>query len=163
MAKVGNLTTGGKLDGSLELGQRVDGANSLQSCESLFKGKKSVIFTVPGAFTPTCSEKHLPGFVKLHDELKAAGAEVIACISVNDPFVMNAWGKDQEVGDKVLMLADGNGKWSEAAGTLVDKGAHMGMRCNRFAMILDKEMTIEWIAEGFPQSSAEEALAFLKK
>merc|ERR1712066_803098 len=72
----------------------------------LFKGKKGILFAVPGAFTPTCSEKHLPGFIDQAVELKAAGAEVVACVSVNDPFVMSAWGKQQEADGKVRMLAD---------------------------------------------------------
>ncbi len=88
--------------------------------EAVFAGKKVVIFALPGAFTPTCSAKHLPGFVNKADEIKAKGVDTIACLSVNDVFVMGAWGKDQGVGDKVLMLADGSAELTEAMGLELD-------------------------------------------
>ena len=84
--------------------------------DELFKGKKVVLFSVPGAFTPTCDAKHLPGFVQLADQIKAKGVDTIACFAVNDVFVMGAWGKASNVGDKVLMLADGNGDYARALG-----------------------------------------------
>mmetsp|Transcript_26560 Transcript_26560/g.64102 ORF Transcript_26560/g.64102 Transcript_26560/m.64102 type:complete len:138 (-) Transcript_26560:153-566(-) len=134
--------------------------------ECALSGKRSVIFAVPGAFTPTCSEQHLPGFVEKSEDLKKAGAEVIACVSVNDPFVMREWGLAQKVGDKVKMLADGNGAFSTAIGQIVDKGAAMGKRSNRYAMVVDKDMKVEALMlekEGFGETSAEKVLEFLKK
>jgi len=108
------------------------------STDDLFKGKKVVLFAVPGAFTPTCSQKHLPGFVENADALKAKGVNTIACVAVNDPFVMGAWGKDQKVGDKVTMLADGSGKFAEALGTVLDLTERgLGKRSRRYSMLID--------------------------
>jgi len=104
----------------------------------IFDGKKVVLFALPGAFTPTCSAKHLPGFVAKADEIKAKGVDTIACLSVNDAFVMGAWGKDQGVGDKVLMLADGIAEFTKALGLVLDLTPRaMGLRSNRYAMIVD--------------------------
>lgn len=106
------------------------------SADTLFAGKTVVLFSVPGAFTPTCDAKHLPGFVQHADAFKAKGVDTIACMAVNDMFVMNAWGKAGNVGDKVLMLADGNGDYSRALGLELDaRGFGMGMRGQRFAII----------------------------
>ncbi len=106
------------------------------STEELFRGKTVVLFGVPGAFTPTCSAKHLPSFVQNYDQLKARGADVVACVAVNDAFVMNAWGKDQEVGEKVMMLADGSGAFTKQLGLELDLSARgLGMRCQRFALV----------------------------
>jgi len=106
------------------------------STEELFKGKLVVLFSVPGAFTPTCDAKHLPGFVQLADQIRAKGVDTIACMAVNDVFVMNAWGKASGVGDKILMLADGNGEYARALGLELDaKGYGMGTRGQRFALI----------------------------
>ena len=88
--------------------------------DELFKGKKVVLFSVPGAFTPTCDAKHLPGFVQLADQIRAKGVDTIACMAVNDVFVMNAWGKSSGVADKILMLADGNGDYAKALGLELD-------------------------------------------
>jgi peroxiredoxin len=108
------------------------------STDDFFKGKKVVVFAVPGAFTPTCSAKHLPGFVEKAAAIKAKGVDAIACMSVNDAFVMNAWGKDQKVEDKVVMLADGNGAFAEAAGLVMDgSGYGLGKRSQRYAMVVD--------------------------
>ena len=105
--------------------------------DELFKGKLVVLFSVPGAFTPTCDAKHLPGFVQLADQIRAKGVDTIACMAVNDVFVMNAWGKASGVGDKVLMLADGNGEYAKALGLELDaKGYGMGTRGQRFAIIV---------------------------
>src|ERR1700753_268854 len=90
------------------------------STDDIFKGKKVVLFAVPGAFTPTCSAKHLPGFVQQADAIKAKGVDTIACIAVNDAFVMGAWGKEQETGDKVTMLADGSANFAKALGLEMD-------------------------------------------
>jgi peroxiredoxin len=105
--------------------------------DELFKGKRVVLFSVPGAFTPTCDAKHLPGFVQLADQILAKGVDTIACMAVNDVFVMNAWGKASNVGDKVLMLADGNGEYARALGLEMDGSKFgMGMRGKRFALIV---------------------------
>ena len=106
--------------------------------DELFAGKKAVLFALPGAFTPTCSAKHVPGFVNNFDALKAKGVELIACLSVNDAFVMGAWGKDQKAEDKVLMLADGNADFTKAVGLDADfSGYGMGTRSQRYAMLLE--------------------------
>ena len=103
-----------------------------------FKGKKVVLFALPGAFTPTCSAKHLPGFVEKAAEIKGKGVDAIACLSVNDAFVMNAWGKDQKADGKVQMLADGNGDFTRAVGLELDgSGYGLGKRSQRYAMVVD--------------------------
>jgi glutaredoxin/glutathione-dependent peroxiredoxin len=105
--------------------------------DELFKGKLVVLFSVPGAFTPTCDAKHLPGFVQLADQIRAKGVDTIACMAVNDVFVMNAWGKASGVGDKMLMLADGNGDYARALGLEMDASKFgMGTRGQRFALIV---------------------------
>ena len=104
--------------------------------DELFKGKTVVLFSVPGAFTPTCDAKHLPGFVQLADQIRAKGVDTIACVAVNDVFVMNAWGKAQGVGDKVLMLADGNGDFTRAIGLEMDGSRFgLGVRSQRYSLV----------------------------
>jgi peroxiredoxin len=106
--------------------------------DELFKGKKVVLFSVPGAFTPTCSAKHLPGFVGNFDKLKAKGVDTIACMAVNDAFVMGAWGKDQKTDGKVTMLADGSAEYSRKLGLETDlSGYGMGVRGKRFSLLVD--------------------------
>ena len=133
--------------------------------DDLFKGKKAVLFGLPGAFTPTCSAKHLPGFVTHAEDLKKKGVDVIACLSVNDAFVMDAWGKAQNAGEKVLMLADGNADFAKATGLTMDgTGYGMGLRTSRWAMVLDdgKVKTLNVEAPGaFEVSSAESVLKAL--
>ncbi len=133
--------------------------------EEIFAGKKVVLFALPGAFTPTCSAKHLPGFVAKADEIKAKGVDTIACLSVNDAFVMGAWGKDQGVGDKVLMLADGIAEFTQALGLELDLTSRaMGMRSDRYAMIVDDGVVTLLNREeprAFEVSSAEAVLAAL--
>jgi len=132
--------------------------------EELFKGKVAA-FGLPGAFTPTCSAKHLPGYVQHAKELKGKGVNTIACLSVNDAFVMDAWGKDQKVGDSVMMLADGNADFSKAVGLTMDgTGYGMGLRASRYAMVVKdgvvKTLNVE--APGaFEVSSAEAVLKAL--
>ena len=100
-------------------------------------GKTIALFALPGAFTPTCSAKHVPGYVEKFDELRAAGVDEIWCISVNDAFVMGAWARDQETGDKVRMLADGDAVFTKAAGLTLDlTGKGMGLRSNRYSMVI---------------------------
>ncbi len=114
-----------------------DGPGSV-STDDLFTGKKVVLFAVPGAFTPTCSKSHLPGFVSQADAILGKGVDTIACMSVNDAFVMHAWGDNQNVGDKVMMLADGNGEYTRALGLEMDaSGFGMGTRSRRFAIVVD--------------------------
>ncbi len=130
--------------------------------ENLFKGKKAVLFSVPGAFTPTCSARHLPGFVQHAGDFKTKGVDLIACTAVNDVFVMDAWGKAQNAGDKVMMLADGNGDFVKALGLELDaRGFGMGGRGKRFSMVLNdgviEELNIEEPG-AFNVSSAEHAL-----
>jgi peroxiredoxin len=135
------------------------------STEELFSGKRVVLFSVPGAFTPTCDAKHLPGFVQLADQILAKGVNTIACMAVNDVFVMNAWGKASGVGDKILMLADGNGEYAKALGLELDGKAHgLGMRGQRFAIVVKDGVAtqVEIEAPGqFKVSSAEHILALL--
>lgn len=108
------------------------------STDELFPGKKVVLVSVPGAFTPTCSTSHLPGFIEHADAIRAKGVDTIACIAVNDVFVMSAWGEDRGAGDDVLMLADGNGDYARALGLELDaSGYGMGMRGQRFAIVVD--------------------------
>ena len=113
-----------------------DGPQDLTT-DQLFKGKTVVLFSVPGAFTPTCDAKHLPGFVGQAAAFKAKGVDTIACMAVNDVFVMGAWGKHSNVGDNVLMLADGNGDYAKALGLEMDgRGFGMGTRGQRFAIVV---------------------------
>jgi glutaredoxin/glutathione-dependent peroxiredoxin len=133
--------------------------------EDLFKGKKVVLFSVPGAFTPTCDAKHLPGFVQLADQIRAKGVDTIACMAVNDVFVMNAWGKASSAGDKVMMLADGNGEYAKALGLELDaRKFGMGTRGQRFALIVDngvlKSVNVEEPGQ-FKVSAAEHVLGQL--
>jgi peroxiredoxin len=141
-----------------------DGPQDLNTDE-LFGGKTVALFSVPGAFTPTCSAKHLPGFVQNAAALKAKGIDAIACTAANDVFVMNAWGKDQNVGDNVTMLADGSAAFAKAMGLELDlTGRGMGMRAQRYSMVV-KDGVIDKlnVEEGgaFEVSSAEHMLSQL--
>ncbi|HEY1503750.1 MAG TPA: peroxiredoxin [Stellaceae bacterium] len=135
------------------------------STDDIFNGKRVVLFAVPGAFTPTCSAKHLPGFVQKAAEIKGKGIDTIACLAVNDAFVMGAWGKDQNTGDKVLMLADGAAAFTKQLGLDLDlTGPGMGVRSKRYAMVVDngtvKALQVE--APGaFEVSSADAILKAL--
>ena len=140
------------------------GPDQVQTGELLGNGKVA-LFSVPGAFTPTCSAKHLPGFVEKADEFKSKGVDKIVCMSVNDAFVMDAWGKNQNAGDKVVMMADGNGDFARAVGLTMDgSGFGMGERAQRFSAVIEngvvKELNVE--APGaFDVSSAEHMLGQL--
>ena len=133
------------------------------SSGELFKGKKVVLFAVPGAFTPTCSEQHLPGFVGLADEIKAKGVTTIACTAVNDVFVMDAWSKSRGAQD-ITMLADGNGDFAKALGLNLDLSPFgLGVRSQRYAMVVD-DGVVEYLAvEDSPpehiKATAEKVLA----
>ncbi|HEY4114817.1 MAG TPA: peroxiredoxin [Rhizomicrobium sp.] len=159
---------------TIKVGEKVPSATLMQmkggapqpvKTDDLFSGKKVALFALPGAFTPTCSAKHLPGFVQHADDLKAKGVDTIACVSVNDAFVMGAWGENQKVGDKVIMLADGNGDFTRGLGLEMDATRFgMGHRSQRFSMIVDngvvKELNVEEPG-GFSVSSAEHMLGQL--
>jgi peroxiredoxin len=144
-------------------GVMTDDGPGAMSTDELYAGKKVVLVSVPGAFTPTCSAKHLPGFVEMADAIGAKGVDTIACMAVNDVFVMDAWGKDQGVGDKVVMLADGNGEYAAALGLEMDGTAFgMGKRGQRFAIVVDDGTATHVAVEApgqFEVSKAESVLA----
>jgi len=134
------------------------------SADELFSGKKVVLFSVPGAFTPTCSLKHLPGFFELAETIRAKGVDTIACTAVNDVFVMHAWGKDQGVGDAVLMLADGNAYYVQALGLESDSTAWgMGIRGKRFAIIADDGVATTVAVDAPGQFEVSSAQAILER
>lgn len=141
-----------------------DGPKQVRTGEVLGKGKV-VLFAVPGAFTPTCSDFHLPGFVLRAEDLRAKGVDTIACISVNDAFVMGAWGRDRNVGSKVLMLADGNGAFTDSVGLEMDGSSFgLGRRSQRYALIVDDGVVSRVLVEpkgGLDVSSADSVLAAL--
>jgi glutaredoxin/glutathione-dependent peroxiredoxin len=141
-----------------------DGPGDLTSAE-LFDGKTVVLFAVPGAFTPTCDARHLPGYVEHADALRAKGVDTIACMSVNDVFVMKAWGKASGVDGKVLMLADGNGDYAKALGLAMDASKFgMGQRAQRFAMLVKDGVVTQLHVEApgdFKVSAADYVLARL--
>jgi len=133
--------------------------------DDIFKGKRVALFALPGAFTPTCSAKHVPGFKQHAAELKAKGVDTIACLSVNDAFVMKAWAKDQGIEDEMIMLADGNGDFTKAVGLEMD-GSRFGMgpRSQRYSLIskdgVVEQLNVETGGE-FRVSSAEYLLEHL--
>lgn len=137
------------------------GPNAFQVAD-LVKGKKIAIFGLPGAYTPTCSAKHVPGYLANYDQLKAKGVDEIWCLAVNDAFVMGAWGRDQKVGGKVRMLADGSADYAKKLGLELDLSARgMGMRMNRFSMLVDNGVVKQLNIEGpgkFEVSNAETML-----
>lgn len=141
-----------------------DGKPGPQSKDALFGGKKVVLFAVPGAFTPTCSMAHLPGFVVKADEIFEKGVDSIICLSVNDVFVMDAWGKDKNA-EALVMAADGNGDFTKAVGLELDaSGFGMGVRSQRYAMVVDDGVVSALHVEApgkFEVSSAEAVLAAL--
>ena len=141
-----------------------DGRPTAVTPDDLFAGKKVVLFAVPGAYTPTCSQAHLPGFVVNADAIKAKGVDDIVCVSVNDAFVMDSWGNDKNA-DQLLMVGDGNGDFAKALGLEMDgSGFGLGTRSQRYAMIVDdgvvSKLNVEAAGE-FDVSSAETVLAAL--
>ncbi|MDD9855777.1 MAG: peroxiredoxin, partial [Gammaproteobacteria bacterium] len=152
---------------SIQVGERIpnitlavmrpDGPAEL-SADEIFGGKKVVLFALPGAYTPTCSQAHLPGYVVHRDAIVAKGVDTIACLSVNDAFVMGAWGEASNAGD-ILMLADGSGAFTEAVGLTLDlTDRHMGVRSQRYAMVVDDGVVTHLNVEdggGFKVSDAE--------
>ncbi len=134
------------------------------SVAALTQGKRVVFFGLPGAFTPTCSALHVPGFLALADQIKAKGIDEIVCVSVNDAFVMGAWGKDQKVGDQIRMLGDGSGLWTKALGLemdLVAKG--LGLRCQRFSMLVENGVVTALDIEAPGKFEVSDAASMLKK
>jgi len=136
-----------------------------RTTDDVFKGKKVALFALPGAFTPTCSARHLPGYKEKAQEFRSKGVDTIACLSVNDAFVMGAWGKDQDVGEDVVMLADGNADFTKKVGLEFDGSKFgMGVRSQRYSMLVDdgvvKELNVEQPGE-FKVSSAEHMLGQL--
>lgn len=159
---------------AIEVGQKIpdiklktmaDGAMKDVSTAEICSGKKVVLFAVPGAFTPTCSMQHLPGFIEKAGELKAKGVDTIVCVSVNDAFVMGAWGEDKGAGDNVLMVADGNGEFAKAMGLDFDgSGIGFGLRSQRYAAVIDDGVITHLAVEEpmkFDVSSAESVLGAL--
>lgn len=159
---------------TINVGDKIPSAKLMQatadgplevSTEDFFGGKTVVLFGVPGAFTPTCSAKHLPGFVTHAAEFKAKGVDAVACMSVNDVFVMGAWGKDQAVADKVAMLADGSAAFTKSMGLEFDlTGRGLGMRCQRFVLVAKNGVVTHVAVEApgaFEVSKAEAVLAAL--
>jgi peroxiredoxin (alkyl hydroperoxide reductase subunit C) len=157
---------------TIKVGDRIPSVKLMQgtaegpkevSTDDLFAGKTVVLFGVPGAFTPTCSAKHLPGFVQNAAEFKKKGVDMVACMAVNDAFVMGAWGKDQGVGQDVVMLADGSAAFTKALGLEMDLTPRsMGVRCQRFALVA-KDGVVKHVAVeapgAFEVSKAEALLA----
>ena len=163
MLKVGDKLPSGTLYEYIEVegGGCTLGPNAFDIAKEA-AGKRIAVFGLPGAFTPTCSAQHVPGFVKLADELKAAGVDEIWCISVNDAFVMGAWGREQQCGGKVRMMADGNGDFARATGLTLDLTARgLGQRSQRYSMLVGDGVvrTLNVEAPGkFEVSSAETLL-----
>ena len=145
---------------------KIMGANGPEDIgtDAIFAGKKVVLFAVPGAFTPGCSVTHLPGYVVLADKIKAKGVDTIVCLAVNDAFVMDAWGKAQNA-EEIMMVGDGNGNFTQAMGLELDASAYgMGVRSQRYAMILDDGVVTHLAVEpagGIVESAAEAVLAKL--
>ena len=147
---------------STTLMQMKGGAPQPVKTDDLFRGRKVALFALPGAFTPTCSAKHLPSFLHHAEDLRNKGIDAIACVSVNDAFVMGAWGESQNAGDRVMMLADGNGDFTRALGLEMDATKYgMGKRSQRFSMTIDdgvvKTLNVEEPG-AFSVSSAEHML-----
>jgi peroxiredoxin (alkyl hydroperoxide reductase subunit C) len=155
------INTGDTVPAATMFTMTADGPSAI-STDDIFKSKKVAVFGLPGAFTPTCSAKHLPGFVQNADAIKAKGVDAIVCMAVNDAFVMGAWGDNQNVGDKVMMVGDGDAEFTKAAGLDLDlTGRGLGLRCQRFSMIVDdgvvQSLSID-PAGSFEATSAEKIL-----
>lgn len=159
-----SISVGDKLPSTTFTTMTEGGPEPVQS-DAFFAGRKVALFSVPGAFTPTCSAKHLPGFIAKADELKAKGIDEIACTAVNDPFVMGAWGKSADAGDAVKMLADGNGEFVKAIGLEMDGSKFgLGTRGQRFSMVVNDGVVEQLHVEqpgDFKVSSADHMLSAL--
>ena len=158
------INTGDRLPEATLMKATAEGPKPVNVSE-IFNGKTVALFAVPGAFTPTCSARHLPGFAENLETLKAKGVDTVACVSVNDAFVMGAWAQSQEGADEILMLADGNGEFTRAVGLTMDaKGFGMGERSQRYSMLVKdgvvEQLNVEQGGE-FKVSSAEHLLGQL--
>jgi peroxiredoxin len=167
MIKIGDKLPAGKLQEFVEVeGNGCSIGPNAFEVEQLVAGKTIAIFALPGAYTPTCSAKHVPGYVEHADALKAAGADEVWCISVNDAFVMGAWGRDQKTGGKVRMMADGSADFTKALGLTLDLTARgMGLRSNRYSMLVKDGVVATLNVEGpgkFEVSDAQTMLGQLK-
>lgn len=137
------------------------GPNNFQVAD-LAKGKTVALFAVPGAFTPTCSSKHVPGYLDLHDQLKAKGVDEIWCVAVNDPFVMGAWGRDQGVGGRIRMLGDGSADWTRKLGLELDlSGRGMGVRSQRYSALIKDGVVTQLNVEKAGQFEVSDAATML--
>jgi len=155
------ISTGDKLPAIKMAVMGIQGPEAITT-NDIFSGKKVVLFALPGAFTPTCSAAHLPGYLASHDAIKAKGVDTIACLAVNDAYVMGAWGQAQNVGDKILMLADGNGDFTHAIGLEIDRtAAYMGTRSQRYAMIVEDGIVTHLNVEVAPQFEVSDAETML--
>jgi peroxiredoxin len=168
MIKVGDKLPAGKLQEFIEVeGNGCSLGPNTFEVEVLTAGKKIVIFGLPGAYTPTCSAKHVPGYVEKADVLKKAGVDEIWCVSVNDAFVMGAWGRDQHTGGKVRMMADGSADFTKATGLTLDLTARgMGLRSNRYSMLVVDGVVKTLNIEGpgkFEVSDADTMLAQIRQ
>lgn len=139
------------------------GPNSFKVAD-LAKGKKIALFAVPGAFTPTCSERHLPGFLEASQQFKSKGIDEIWCVSVNDPFVMGAWGRERGVNGRIRMLADGSGAWTRALGVELDLGDHgLGMRSLRYSALIENGVVKALNLEKGTKLEVSDAQSLLKQ
>ena len=158
------IKVGDSLPQDIKLKEMSGGAPKDVTVGEVFKGKKVVLFAVPGAFTPTCSMKHVPGFVEQAEAIKSKGVDEIVCLSVNDAFVMGAWGEQQKAGGKVRMLADGNGELTKSLGLSLDaSGFGMGSRSQRYALIAKDGKVEELLVESGPGLSVSSAESVLGK
>ena len=158
------IKVGDALPGDLKLKEMTDGGPKDVTLGELTKGKRVVLFAVPGAFTPTCSAKHLPGFVRDAAAIRAKGVDEIACVSVNDAFVMGAWGKQSGADGKVRMLADGNGEFTRAVGLELDaSGFGMGSRSQRYGMVVKDGKVEQLHVEAGPGLNVCSAESMLSK
>ncbi|MDF2177977.1 peroxiredoxin [Aliiglaciecola sp. CAU 1673] len=147
---------------SATLTERKNGESLEHSTANLFKGKKVVLFAVPGAFTPTCSNAHLPGYVALADKLKAKGVDRIICVAVNDAFVMDAWGKDQNA-EHLMMLSDGDASFTKAIGMDKDTGSFGGVRSQRYSMLVEDGVVTQLNVEAAGKFEVSDAETMLKQ
>jgi peroxiredoxin len=158
------IKAGDRLPADLKLKEMGDSGPKDVTVGEVFGGKKVVLFAVPGAFTPTCSMKHLPGFVEKAADIRAKGVDEIVCLSVNDAFVMGAWGNSSGAKNKVRMLADGNGEFTKAVGLTLDaSGFGMGTRSQRYALIATDGKVDEVFVESGPGLSVSSADSVLGK
>ena len=165
MIKVGDKLPAGKLQEYVEVegGGCSIGPNTFDT-EKELAGKKVAIFALPGAFTPTCSAQHVPGYVAHFDKLKAAGVDEIWCVSVNDPFVMGAWGREQKTAGKVRMMADGSAEFAKATGLTLDLNARgMGLRSQRYSMLVKDGVVKSLNIEGPGKFEVSDADTLLKQ